>query len=122
MFILAGLLSALTARLLLGLVGRAGSMVVIVLVAPVVEEVAKTGLAVIMSTDVFMAHMVFGGAELAADFINGRSLWPGLVALVLHSMLGITTAWLLDYAGVMAAVASAILLHMLWNYTAVRLL
>ncbi len=122
MFVLAGLLSALTIRWLLGLVGRAGSMVMIVLVAPVAEEVTKTGLALLLGTDVFLAHMVFGGVELVTDSINGRSIWPGLVALVLHSILGITTAWLLAYAGVTVAVALAVLLHGLWNYTAVRLL
>ncbi|KAF1085832.1 hypothetical protein SPSYN_00561 [Sporotomaculum syntrophicum] len=122
MFVLAGLLSAVLARCILGLVGQAGSMVIIVLVAPVVEEVAKTGSALLLDTDIFLAHMVFGGAELVSDFLNRRSLWPGLVALVLHSILGIATAWLLGYVGVTIAVALVVLLHGLWNYTTVRLL
>jgi hypothetical protein len=119
---MAGLLAAVMVRWLLGLIGRAGSMAMIVLVAPVVEEVAKTGLALFFGTDVFLTHMVFGGAELVTDSLNGRSIWPGLVALVLHSMLGMATAWLLAYAGVSVAVVLAVLLHGLWNYTAVRLL
>jgi len=122
LFVMAGLLSAVTARWLLGLVGRADSIVVIVLVAPVVEEVSKTGLALLLGADVFLAHMVFGGMELVTDSLNGHSIWPGLVALVLHSMLGIATAWLLAYAGVSVAVVLAALLHGLWNYIAVRLL
>ncbi len=122
MFVLAGLLSAVTARCILGLVGQTDSIIMIVLVAPVVEEVAKTGSAFLLGTDVFLAHMVFGGAELVTDFLNRRSLWPGLVALVLHSILGIATAWLLGYVGLTIAVALAVLLHGLWNYTVVRLL
>lgn len=120
MFVLAGLLAAATARGILGLVGRDGGLTLTVLVAPVAEEVTKTGLALLLGADVFLTHVVFGGAELVADFSGGRGIWPGLAALALHSLLGFVTAWFLAYAGV-AAVAPAVMLHVLWNYAAVRL-
>lgn len=120
MFVLAGLLSAVTARGILGLAGRDGGLALIVLVAPVAEEVIKTGLALLLGADVFLTHVVFGGAELVADFSGGRGIWPGLAALALHSLLGFVTAWFLAYAG-MAAVVPAAMLHAMWNYTALRL-
>ncbi|WP_347489677.1 hypothetical protein [Desulfoscipio sp. XC116] len=122
MFVLAGLLSALTARLILGLVGKARNVLIIVMMAPAVEESAKSGLALLLDTNVFLAHAVFGGVELVADSLGGRGIWPGLAALVLHSLLGFATVWLLTYVGVAMAVVLAALLHGLWNYTAVRLL
>ncbi|AGK99753.1 hypothetical protein [Desulfoscipio gibsoniae] len=122
MFVVAGLLSAVIARYILGLVGRADDAVMIVLAAPVVEEVSKTGLALLWGADVFLVHIVFGGTELFSDSLGGRGIWPGLAALVLHSLLGFGTAWLLMHAGVTVALALAIVLHGLWNYTAVRLL
>lgn len=122
MYVMTGLLSAIFARWILDLIGPAGSMFMIVFVGPVVEEITKTGLALLWGTDVFLTHMVFGGAELVNDSLNGRNIWPGLVALTLHSMLGMATAWLLVSNGVFMAVGFAVLLHGLWNYTAVRLL
>jgi len=122
LFVLAGLMSAVLARWLLGLVGQASSMFMIVLVAPALEEVVKTGLALLLGTDVFLTHMIFGCVELVTDSLNDLNIWPGLVALVLHGMLGMATVWFLASGGVLAAVALAVLLHGLWNFTAVRLL
>jgi len=115
-------MSAVLSRWLLGLVGRSGWMLMIVFVAPVVEEVVKTGLALLLGADIFLTHMIFGAAELITDSLNGLSIWPGLVAIVLHGMLGMATVWFLASAGVLMAVLLAVLLHVLWNYTAVRLL
>lgn len=117
MFVLAGLLSALTARLILGLVGKARNVLIIVMMAPAVEESAKSGLALLLDTNVFLAHAVFGGVELVADSLGGRGIWPGLAALVLHSLLGFATVWLFNICrgghggGAGGAVARVMELH-----------
>ncbi|SFR04425.1 hypothetical protein [Desulfoscipio geothermicus] len=123
MHIFAGLFAALAARVMLGLVRRSDTRAVITLVAPAVEELAKTGLALFWGADIFYTHVVFGGAELAADSLKRRGIWPGLAALALHSALGFVTVWLAAYTGVVAlAAVAATVLHSLWNYAAVTLL
>lgn len=123
MYLGAGLLAAVAAGFFLQLVGQSGSRVIIVLVAPVMEEIAKTGAALLFNTSVFLTHLVFGVAELAADSRRGRGIWPGLAALVLHGVLGLITAWLYRvYASPPVALAAATVLHVFWNHAAVALL
>lgn len=123
MYIWAGLLSAVAARFFLGLVGKSGTRGVIVLVAPAVEETAKTGAALLLNADIFLTHVVFGGVELAADSRRGRGVWPGLAALALHSVLGFIAAWLYQAReSLPLALLPAAALHALWNHAAVVLL
>lgn len=99
------------------------SRLVIILLAPVVEEAAKTGAALLFNAGIFYTHVVFGSLELIMDTLRRRGVWPGLAALALHSILGFATQWLYRLYGSLAlALAVAVLLHAAWNYTAVVLL
>jgi len=123
LYILAGLISAVAVRILLGMLNRPDSRLVITLVAPLFEEVAKTGLAVLLSAGVFYTHAIFGAVELLSDTMRGRGIWPGMTALILHSVLGYLTAWIF-YAGglLLPALLAAAVLHSMWNYAAVSFL
>lgn len=122
-YILSGLLSAMVARVLYGLVNQTETRFMIVLVAPTVEEIFKTGLAILMDTNIFFAHIVFGVVEFVSDSFGGSGIWPGLVAVALHSLLGYVTTWFLFHMGnVVTAVVAVIVIHAFWNYAAVRLL
>ncbi|WP_051273345.1 hypothetical protein [Desulfotruncus alcoholivorax] len=123
-YLISGFFSALSARVILGAVAvNSNSKPVIVLLGPVVEEIAKTGSAMLFNAGIFYTHVVFGSLELVMDTLRRRGVWPGLAALVLHSILGFATQWLLGLYGSLAlALTVAVLLHAMWNYTSVVLL
>lgn len=123
MYILAGLLAAFMARFILGLALNTTTRAMIVFVGPGVEELLKTGLAWQLGAEIFYTHVVFGGVELLADSLSKNGIWPGLVALSLHSVLGYITVWLVsNTASLASAVFVVAVLHALWNYTAITLL
>ncbi|SFG99655.1 hypothetical protein SAMN05660649_03456 [Desulfotomaculum arcticum] len=123
-YLISGFFSALAARVVLGAITVSGSSrLMIVVLAPIVEETAKTGSALLFNAGIFYTHVVFGGVELVMDTLRRRGVWPGLAALALHSILGLVTQWLyLLYGSPALALTVAVLLHAAWNYTVVVLL
>lgn len=124
---------------------------VIIYIVPLVEELAKTGLAVLFNASIIMVHVSFGLIEGIYDFFytvgeykrscgikkanagtscqrslfNARKtgLSAGLVSLAGHLLYGLVTAWAFTQSGQIAVgVAGGYLVHMLWNLVVMRFL
>lgn len=89
---------------------------VMVFIAPLLEEAAKTGLAVAASTSVVLAHAWFGALEGLNEIWREKKAAAGVTGFVTHLLLGVATVEiyrrLQHWPG---AVAGAFLLHAGWN-------
>lgn len=106
---MATLLSYGANKLTTKFMGRAA----ISLLSPCVEEVLKTGSAVVFSVSVLTVHTVFGVFEALAEI--KRSKKAAILAVITHIAFGTVTVTLLPLIGVLGGVAASVLLHMLWN-------
>lgn len=91
---------------------------------PVLEELLKTGLAVLCRTSIIGTHGVFGMVEFVWDFSNpGTGHWlPALAGLLSHLLYGFLTYWialLTNNLGLGVLVAAVV--HMAWNRLMLRL-
>lgn len=96
---------------------------VIVISAPLLEELAKTGLAVLLNTSVTLTHGVFGLIEALYDSwgSGARGLKAGIVSLTGHLIFGYISQVVLDrYNTFLAATMSGYLVHMLWNIAVMK--
>lgn len=115
--VLAGLLAALVAWPLNGLVMRAAGSRGIIWLAPSVEETAKTGLALLLGAYIPFTHLVFGLVEALWDAAGpGRGRYAGMIGLIAHTLFGYGTFWLCR-AGVpvWASAGVVYLIHASWN-------
>lgn len=125
MSILAGLLAAAASYYLngkaLALMGKAA----ISYGAPVIEELTKTGLAVLLSGDIFLSHIIFGAAEASCDIIKNRgrlSYAAGAAGLISHTAFGAITVCSGRFLkSLLPGIAAAVIIHMCWNYAVTRI-
>jgi len=115
---LAGLTAAAVAWLINRyLVSRGGDKAVIWLVPPL-EEVLKTGSALLLGATVPLAHGVFGLLEAIHDYLASPrwGLWAGLSSIATHYFLGLCTVLFYSlFSSWLWAIIAASLLHIFWN-------
>lgn len=92
--------------------------------APAIEEISKTGLALLLGGNVLFSHIVFGMAEALYDVVRNRgvlSYTAGVAGLVSHAVFGIITvyAWRI-FDGPLTGVVAAAVIHMLWNHMIIK--
>ena len=89
------------------------------LVAPVIEEVSKTGLSLLLGALILPVHVGFGVVEGLLEYRTCSRVRTGAVfvcSLISHSLFGAITAYTYAYTkSPWAAVSAAVLLHSLWN-------
>lgn len=122
-FILAGVLAAAVSwvgnRTVLHIMGTK----VIVVAAPLLEETAKSGAAVLTGSSLVLTHGVFGLVEAIYD---AWSSWPrgfsaALASLAGHVFYGCVAYFTWQKQGVFwSAVMSGYTVHMLWNLTVMK--
>lgn len=117
-FLLAGFLAAglvwVINRWYLSKLGNIG----IIYLVPLVEEVAKTGLAIVVNAPIFYTHAVFGTVEGITDIYSGRPLGiaAGWVSYVGHMVFGLLSGWVYQrWGSVWLAILPGYLTHMAWN-------
>ncbi|AVX19282.1 hypothetical protein SAMN02745885_02650 [Carboxydocella sporoproducens DSM 16521] len=80
-----------------------------ILLAPLIEELAKTGFAKILSAQVLPVHLYFGLIEAIYDAWAKpeRHLLPALLSLLSHGFFG--------YLTVKSGILAALFAHFSWN-------
>ncbi|MGQ9824229.1 MAG: hypothetical protein ACUVSK_04420 [Desulfotomaculales bacterium] len=97
---------------------------VAVYLAPAIEELAKTGFAVLLGAPVWAAHLVFGLAEAFRDFTESRArgFAAGLASLIGHGVFGLVAFLVLGASGAFfLAVGTCWIFHLGWNVFVYRL-
>ena len=64
--------------------------------APLIEELLKTGLVLVIGGKVLLSHAIFGGVEALYDMRKNRgskAYWAGFASLVSHSAFGAITQY-----------------------------
>ncbi|MBZ4688235.1 MAG: hypothetical protein PWQ96_864 [Clostridia bacterium] len=121
-FIMVGLLVSLIAwlvnRYFVINLGSAG----LIAVAPILEEVLKTGGAVLLGADIFFVHAFFGAAEAVIDINTGaHSKSAGILSFLGHLLFGYLAAVAYHIANIWWALIAGIVVHILWNFSIVLL-
>lgn len=91
---------------------------VIIVSAPLLEELAKSGSAVLLGTSVILTHGIFGLIEAFYDAWGSRirGLTAGAISFAGHLLFGYISQMVLNrYYVLFAAVMSGYSVHMLWN-------
>jgi hypothetical protein len=93
----------------------------IIFLAPLLEELLKTGLALISGGGVFLSHVTFGTVEALYDMgknRGNRAYWAGFASLVSHSVFGAITQYSIYYIGKpLLGLSLAVAIHVVWNCT-----
>ncbi len=125
MYIIAGLLAAALSwagnRAALKLIGTK----VIVVSAPLLEELAKSGISVLLNTSLVLTHGVFGIVEGLYDAWGSgfQGIKAGIISFLGHLLYGyVTYLVLLKYNLFFASVLAGYLVHMLWNIAVMKFL
>lgn len=116
-FLPAALAAAVLSWLVNGFVLRFGRFGIIYL-APAVEEVLKTGMALWLGALVPASHILFGLIEAVWDMAGrGRKgVYAGLAGVLGHTVFGLITFFVLRLThNALPALAAAYLTHMGWN-------
>ena len=94
--------------------------------APVLEELLKTGLALMLGGKVFLSHVTFGAVEALYDMRKNRGITAylaGFASIVSHIVFGTITQYSIYYLdSVIFGVSISTLVHVVWNYTVVKLI
>lgn len=117
MFLFAGFTAALTAYMINRyLVYRFGADTIVYL-TPIVEEILKTGLAVLFQTAIVPVHLIFGLIEGIYDLTTSRmGMAAGILSLIWHASFGFVTVFLSSMTGhVVYGLIAATFLHFLGN-------
>lgn len=84
--------------------------------SPLVEEAAKTGLALLASTSVVLSHACFGAVEAVYEIWVKKEVGAGGMAFVSHLLLGIVTVELYRWSNTWPGAAlGAAAVHAAWN-------
>lgn len=95
--------------------------------APPLEELAKTGLALLFRASLWGTHLVFGALEALVELsppqaspAQGRGakrrLAPAIASLTGHLLFGLVTLWGWQWFGHWAVgLLAAVITHFLWN-------
>ena len=93
----------------------------IIFLAPLIEELLKTGLVLVIGGKVLLSHAIFGGVEALYDMRKNRgskAYWAGFASLVSHSAFGAITQYFLYYFGKpVLGLSLAVVGHIVWNYS-----
>lgn len=123
MYIVAGLLAAAVSwagnRAALKLIGTK----VIIISAPLLEELAKSGISILLNTSLVLTHGVFGIVEGLYDAWGSgfRGIKAGIISFSGHFFYGYVTYLVLSkYDLFFAAVLAGYLVHTLWNIAVMK--
>jgi len=98
---------------------------VIIYLSPILEELFKTGFALVLKGKVFLSHTTFGVAEAVYDIWSNdgtTAYWAGLASIISHSVFGILTQYFIYRTGnSFFGIAIAVLIHIAWNYKVIKL-
>lgn len=122
-YLVAGLGAALLAWGLNVLVVKGGGERCIIWVIPWLEEVIKTGAALLVGTSIPLTHGVFGLVEAVHDCMTSRrwGFWAGLASVVSHWFFGQITQYFLSQMGYwLLGVGVAAVAHVSWNLAITR--
>ncbi len=119
--ILAGMVSALIAYILNRILIRRQKEKSIVYVIPLVEEVSKTIIGLLIRGNIIGVHFVFGIIEAIYDWFHTEEKKVALIAMVLsivsHSIFGFITYYIYLWTGwIGLGIVGAVLGHIIWNY------
>ena len=96
----------------------------IIYLAPVFEELFKTGFALVFGGVVILSHVTFGAVEALYDMRENRGItayWAGFASLVSHTVFGTITQYSIYYLGnVIFGVSIAVVAHVVWNYAVIN--
>lgn len=87
------------------------------LVVPLIEELLKSSIALLLGASIPLTHLVFGLVEGASELRRAqRGKTAALLGVASHLSFGLITVVLNQAFGTMiAGVAGAVLVHMVWN-------
>jgi len=93
--------------------------------APIVEELLKTGLAVLLGGDIMASHVTFGTAEAFYDLSKNRgasSVYACIAGFFSHALFGVITVYVAKVTSqVLCGIAVSAAVHMLWNYAVMEI-
>jgi len=98
---------------------------VVVYLAPLVEECAKTIAAVALGASIFFTHATFGTVEAVWDIFTSRrtGIPAGMVSYFGHMVFGYLSEKLfLAFTGVLLAVIGGYAAHLVWNLFVIKVL
>jgi len=124
-FLVAGLLASAAVFILNRWSLRIAGEEVIVYLAPLVEESAKTVLAVALGASIFFTHATFGTVEAVWDIFGSRrnGILAGAAGYFGHMLFGFLAERLFfSYASVFPAVAGSYAVHVAWNLFVMKIL
>jgi len=115
--LLAGLLAAGGAWAANGLLVPAAGAKGIAFLTPLLEETAKTAVALALRASILWTHVVFGLIEALVELRRRglKGLSAGWLGLASHSVFGLITSWFYSRNGFLPALAPAYLAHAAWN-------
>ncbi len=97
---------------------------VIVYWAPILEELLKTGFALVLKSKVLLTHATFGVVEAVYDIFTNDSItayWAGAASLISHIVFGAITQYFIYRQNSFFGIAIAAFVHMAWNFAVIRI-
>lgn len=123
--VMAGFLAAFISYFLNGRALKLLGEDAVTCIAPVIEEVSKTGLAFFLGGNILFSHVAFGFAEALYDTLNNRGVLQytaAITGLISHVVFGTITLYTWRSLGSLpAGIFFAIIIHMLWNHLIIRI-
>lgn len=123
-YLWAGLFAAAGAWILNRFVVKHWGEAAIIWVIPWLEEILKTGIAVLLKANLVLTHGIFGLIEASHDYLVSPrwGLLAGLTGIVSHWFYGWFTAMLFKQTSSwLISIFCAGLLHVFWNHVMIRL-
>jgi len=97
---------------------------VIIYWAPILEELLKTGFALVLRSNVFLSHVTFGAVEAVYDIWAQDSITAylaGLASFISHGVFGAITQHFIYQGHTFLGIATAVLIHIAWNYVVIKM-
>lgn len=104
------------------LIKKTGLERAVLWLVPIVEEILKSVLAVLLGGSLLYTHVLFGGLEGILDIRNGNNgLKAALYSVATHSVFGWVTAMVYQWSQFFPlAVFSGIMVHIGWNWYVIK--
>jgi len=98
---------------------------VIIYWAPILEELLKTGFALVLKGGIILSHVTFGAVEAVYDIWANDSItayWAGFASILSHSVFGAITQYFIFCAhNTFLGIVIAALIHIAWNFAVIKL-
>jgi hypothetical protein len=121
-WLIAGILAAGISWLINSWISSWGGSWSIFALIPLVEEITKTSLALVIGSGIVLTHVVFGTIEAIYELHRDRQIGSAVVALVAHLFFGILTLGIFQYLGSwILAVLGTVTIHSIWNLIIIRI-